>query len=114
MKYGIENEDAVAVLYKELMHAEGKHVELHDVGLCVNPTLPHLGASLDKGVYDPSCENTFGDLEVKTCPKAGKLGLSIAETVNHPEFKNNFFLQNNGKGLTLNHYHNYYYQVQGQ
>lgn len=53
------------------MHGEGKHVELYDVGLRVNPTLSYLGASLDKGVFDPSCENTFGGLEVKPALKQG-------------------------------------------
>ena len=32
-----------------------KETELNikEVGLCVNPSLPHLGASLDRMVYDP-------------------------------------------------------------
>jgi hypothetical protein len=42
------------------------------------------------------------------------MGLSIVETVDHPEFKNIFYLPSNDEGLSLNHHHNCYYQVQGQ
>ena len=83
VKYGNENEGKVADLYKELMHSEEKQVVLHNVGLCINPTLPHLGASLDRGVFDPSSDDVCGGLEVKTCPKAGNLGLDVTETVYH-------------------------------
>ena len=47
VKFGIENENMLAELYREAMNSEGKAVELFDVGLCVNPSLPNLGASLD-------------------------------------------------------------------
>ncbi len=115
VKYGNENEGKVADLYKESMHSEGKQVELHNVGLCVNPTLPHLGTSLDRGVFDPSSDDVYGGLEVKTCPKAGNLGLNVAEAVDHQEFKNTFFLQKQGNGMVgLKRSHNYYYQIQGQ
>ncbi len=110
-----ENERKVADLYKESMHSEGKQVELHNVGLCVNPTLPHLGASLDRGVFDPSSDDVYGGLEVKTYPKAGNLGLNVAEAVDHQEFKNIFFLQKQCNGMVgLKRSHNYYYQIQGQ
>ena len=114
IKFGIENENMVAELYREAMHSEGKAVELFDVGLCVNPSLPHLGASLDRGVYDPSCESKYGGLEVKTCFKAGRLGISVQEAVDHSEFKTDFFLQKQNNTISLKHNHNYYFQVQGQ
>lgn len=76
------------------MHSEGKAVGLFDVGLCANPSLPHLGASLDRGVYDPSCESKYGGLEVKTCFKAGRLGISVQQAADHSELcKKKFFLQ---------------------
>jgi hypothetical protein len=114
VKYGIENEDTVAELYRQAMISEGKSVQLFDVGLCVNPSLPHLGASLDRGVYDPSSESKYGGLEVKTCPKAGQLGISVNEAVDHPEFKSDFFLQQQNDVISLKQDHNYYYQIQGQ
>ena len=70
VKYGNENEGNVPDLYKESMHSEGKQVELHNVGLCVNPTLRHIGASLGRGAFDLSSDGIYGGLEVKTCSKA--------------------------------------------
>ena len=113
VKFGIENENMLAELYREAMNSEGKAVELFDVGLCVNPSLPNLGASLDRGVYDHSCESKYGGLEVKTRFKAGCLGISVQEAVEHPEFKSEFFLHKQNNTISLKHDHNYY-QVQGQ
>lgn len=92
VRYGKENEEVVAEKYKEMMKANGKPVEPFEVGLCINPSLPHLGASLDKGVYDPSAPpgEKYGSLEIKTCSKAGTLGLSVLEAVDNPTIKDYF------------------------
>jgi len=34
----------------------------------------------------------FGGVEIKTNPKAGSMGLSIAQTVGHPSFAANHFM----------------------
>ena len=115
VQFGRENEGKVAEMYKEEMEKEGRKVELFEVGLCVNPALPHLGASMDRGVLDTSCQECYGGLEVKTSPKAGSLGLSIYEAVDHSQVKGHFFLQRGTDDkITLSHDHEYYYQVLGQ
>ncbi|KAJ7314880.1 hypothetical protein OS493_039043 [Desmophyllum pertusum] len=92
VKYGRENEGRVADLYVKKMHEEGNTgLRIAEVGLCVNPALPHLGASLDRAVFDPLSNDKFGGSEIKTCPKAGSLGLSVADTVGHPSFAANHF-----------------------
>jgi len=55
IKYGRENEDKVAVMYvKKKMQEEGNTgLRVAEFGLCVNPSLPHLGASLDRVVFIP-------------------------------------------------------------
>ena len=68
-------------MYVQKMHEEGNTgLRVAEVGLCVNPSLPHLGASLDRVVFDPMSNDKFGGVEIKTNPKAGSMGLSIAQT----------------------------------
>jgi hypothetical protein len=115
IKYGRENENKVAQLYVDKMHNEGNtQLKIKEVGLCVNPSLPHLGASLDRMVHDPQSESKFGGLEVKTCPKAGSLGLSVMDTIWHSSFKSGHFQIHKGNSVILNPRHIYSYQVQGQ
>jgi len=81
-----------------------------EVGLCVNLSLPHLGASLDRVVSNPMSNDKFGGVEIKTNPKAGSMGLSIAQTVGHPSFTaNHFFLVSKDGQIILNTDHSYYY-----
>ena len=48
------------------MHEEGNNgLSVAEVGLCVNPSLPHLGASLDRIVFDPMSIEKYGGLEIK-------------------------------------------------
>ena len=48
------------------MHEEGNTgLRVAEVGLCVNPSLPHLGASLDRAVFDPMSNEKFGGVEIK-------------------------------------------------
>ena len=56
----------------------------------------------------------FGGVEIKTNPKAGSIGLSIAQTVGHPSFTANYFLVSKDGQIMLNTDHLYYYQIQGQ
>ena len=85
-----------------------------EVGLYVNPSLPHLGASIDRIVFDLMSNEKYGGLEIKTNPKAGSMGLSIADTVGHPSFGANHFLVSKDGLIKLNTEHTYYYQLQGQ
>ena len=56
----------------------------------------------------------FGGVEIKTNPKAGCMGLSIAQTVDHPSFTANLFWVSKDGQIMLNTDHSYYYQLQGQ
>ena len=97
------------------MHEEGNTgLRVAEVGLCFNPSLPHLGVSLDHVVFDPMSNDKFGGVEIKTNPKAGSVGLSIAQTVGHPLFTANQFLVSKDGKIILNTEHSYYYQLQGQ
>ena len=79
-------------MYVKKMHEEGNPgLRVTEVGLCVNPSLPLLGASLDRVVFDPMSNDRFGGMEIKTNPKAGSMGLSMAQTVGHPSFTANRF-----------------------
>ena len=81
------------------MHEEGNTgLRVAEVGLCVNLPLPHLGASLDRVIFDPMSNDKFGGVEIKPNSKAGSMGLSITQTVGHPSFiVNHFWFQNMGK-----------------
>ena len=73
-----------------------------------------MGASLDHMVYDSKSSSKFGGLEVKTCPKAGSLNLSVEGSVGHPSFKSGHVLVQKGNRMILNPTHIYHYQVHGQ
>ena len=49
MRYGIQHEDEAANQYADQF---GRDV--YPVGFLINPSLPHVGCSPDKRVYDPS------------------------------------------------------------
>jgi len=55
----------------------------------------------------------FGGVEIKTNPKAGSMGLSIAQTVGHPSLTANHFVVSKDGQIILNADHSYYYQLQG-
>ena len=44
-----------------------KDFTVFDAGLCVNPSLPYLGASPDGKIYDFLADPSYGLLELK-CP----------------------------------------------
>ena len=97
------NESKVAQLYVDKKHDKGNtELNIKEFGLCVNLSLPHLGASLDHMVYDSKSSSKFGGLEVKTCPKAGSLNLSVEGSVGHPSFKSGHVLVQKGNRMILN------------
>lgn len=101
MNMGHDNEANAIAKYKAL-----RGVEVHPVGLCVNPGAPFLGASPDGLVWDKS-NNEFGLVEVKTLAKAMEEGLTVQEAIEQRRVP--FFKE--GK---LSERHKYYYQIQGQ
>ncbi|KAG9261431.1 hypothetical protein AMEX_G5000 [Astyanax mexicanus] len=95
MKRGLELEPEVLTRY-----AESFKVNVLPCGLVVHPDAPHLGASPDGKVVDPTENPPFGIVEVK-CPNVD----SIAH-VHHVRLA--------GGKAHLKKSHKYYSQVQGQ
>ena len=62
MRYGIQHEDEAANQY-----ADQFGTAVYPVGF-INPSLPHLGCSPDRRVYDPSENDPWGLLEIKCSP----------------------------------------------
>ena len=60
MKYGLQNEDEVAEFYAQHF---GRNVL--KVSFVINPSVPHLGCSPDRRVYDPSESSSWGLFEIK-------------------------------------------------
>ena len=67
MKYGLQHEDEVAEFYAQHF---GRNV--FKVGFVINPSVPHLGCSPDRRVYDPSESSSRGLFEIK-CSMAEEL-----------------------------------------
>ena len=67
MKYGIEHEEEAAQKY-----AQNFGREVFPVGFVINPSLPHLGCSPDRRVYDATENPSWGLLEIK-CSQADYL-----------------------------------------
>lgn len=96
MKYGLENKPVAAKMYSELT---GNNVYL--CGFVINPSIPYLGASPDRKVFDPNSTPQYRLLEIK-CPAKDYFQEC-------PYLK----LTNNGTHK-LKRTHQYYYQVMGQ
>ena len=62
MKYGLEDE--VAQFY-----AKHFNRDVVKVGFVINPSVPHLGCSPDRRVYDPSENSPWGLFEIKCSMK---------------------------------------------
>lgn len=67
MRYGIENEDDAALQYSQHFGRE-----VFPVGFVINTSVPHLGCSPDRRVFDATENNSWGLLEIK-CPQAENL-----------------------------------------
>ena len=77
LRYGRDNEDPVAKYY--VQYQEGHPgIQIFLCGLVVNPKYSWLGASPNRGVYDPTSNPPYGCLEVK-CIESGK-GMTPLQT----------------------------------
>lgn len=96
MRYGLANEGIAAATY-----AEAKGVNVRRAGFVINPGCPHLGASPDYIVFDPSeNDDPFGLLELKCLQCLSVRNAKCLRLVNGE--------------LKLRKSHEYYYQIQGQ
>ena len=96
MRFGLANEGNAAATYAQL-----KGVNVRRSGFVINPGCPHLGASPDYIVFDPSeNDDPFGLMEAK-CLQC----LSV---------QNEKCLRRINGELKLKKSHEYYYQIQGQ
>ena len=95
MKHGIETEEEAASAY-----ADSGECNVFPAGIVINPSCPHLAASPDRRVYDPSETDPWGLLEIK-CPITDSISqLKYLKCVNGV--------------YKLKKTHNYYYQIMGQ
>ena len=67
MKQGIDTEEEAASAY-----ADRRDCNVFPAEIVINPSCPHLAASPDRRVYDPSGTNPWGLLEIK-CPIMGSI-----------------------------------------
>ncbi|XP_015779800.1 PREDICTED: uncharacterized protein LOC107357681 [Acropora digitifera] len=96
MRYGIQHEDEAANQYADQFGRE-----VYPVGFVINPSLPHLGCSPDRRVYDPSENDPWGLLEIKCTPSDCLSDL-------------NYLKHNSRTGTySLKKTHAYYYQTMG-
>jgi len=96
MKHGINTEEQAASAY-----ADSGDCNVFPAGIVINPSCPHLAASLDRRIYDSSESNPWGLLEIK-CP----VKVSISEL---PYLK-----CVNGVYKLKQKTHSYCYQVMGK
>ena len=96
MTYGIEHEEEVAQQYVQQF---GRNV--FPVGFVINPSLPHLGCSRDRRVYDATENPSWGLLEIKC---------SMSDYLSYLKY-----LKVNERSGTysLRKTHAYYYQAMG-
>lgn len=95
MKRGLLVEPEVLANYAELLR-----VNVLPAGFVIHPDAPHLGASPDGRVYDPSESPPFGLVEVKSSTKTDP------SQVAHLKVQEGH--------ISLRRSHKYYWQVQGQ
>ena len=95
MKRGLLMEPEVLAKYAEIVQCN-----VLPAGFVIHPDAPHLGASPDGRVYDPSESPPFGLVEVKSSTK------------NDPSQVAHLKVQGGHTSLRRNH--KYYWQVQGQ
>ena len=118
LKYGRDNEDAVANYFVKYQERHGHPgVKVFPCGLVINPKFSWLGASPDRIVFDPTSDPPIGILEVKCIESGkGKTPLETFKDKREPENgkKKSFCLMKHKDKLQLDRKHNYYHQVQGQ
>ena len=111
VKWGRDHEPAARKMYENAKKKVNPSISVTQCGLIINTSHPHLGASPDGMVFDPSEVNSDGLLEIK-CP-AGDAWRNSTPTdcAKDPKF---FCKLNENGDITLKHSHPYYMQVQGQ
>ena len=96
MRYRIENEDDVALQYSQHFVRA-----VFPVGFVLNPSVPHLGCSPDRRVFDVTENNPWSPLEVR-CPQAENLSVL------------KYLHRNSRSGAySLKRTHAYYHQAMG-
>ena len=107
--WGIDHEPGAITAYIEHQHQNGHHgLIVTNVGFHISVKHPFLGASPDGGVYDPSCEQPYGFVEVKcTYSHRDKTPREACED-------KGFFCALSTNDVTLKRQHRYFCQVQGQ
>ena len=110
IKHGRQHEAVAVEQYCLSKRRAGTPVQVQECGLLLHTSLPFLGASPDRIVYDASVSPAFGLLEVKCPYTVFRDGLSMEEAAREP----GFCLASVDGGLKLRSNHAYYTQVQGQ
>ena len=105
LKWGVDHEDIAREEYIKLLRQKHESFECHLVGLTVNPSCPHLGASPD-GIVSCLCCGA-GLLEIKCLYK---------HRDQHPHYISDakFCLHRVAEAVQLKSTHDYYIQIQGQ
>ena len=109
LKFGRDNEPIAVEKYKEYMHERGHLVEVEKTGLHIHPSVSFLAASPDRLVLDPSCQPSWGLLEVKCMP-------SINGAPSDHAGKERFCLRTAAgeSQCRLSKQHSFYYPILGQ
>ena len=103
MKHGLAMEPHAKRKLVEVYKLSHKNVKCDEVGLCVSPDYPHLGASPDL-LLSCSCCGKFV-VEIK-CPESIKMTSPSVHNISYLECDNDI--------TKLKERHAYYFQVQGQ
>ena len=108
--HGKAKERVARSIFARNMQKVTKTFTVFDAGLCLNPSLPYLGASPDGKIYDPLADPCYGLLEIK-CPFSKR-----ADTLEQASADPTFYLEQIGDSFYLKRGHSsaYYEQVQGQ
>ncbi|CAN8002839.1 unnamed protein product, partial [Ixodes pacificus] len=106
VKHGVTHEPHAVRNYERALRCRGHSIQTTCCGIMVDPSLPWLGASPDRLVYDPKEPVPHGVLEVK-CPY----------TMYHsadPDSQTFYMVKDDSGTYRLRRDHNYYYQLLGQ
>ena len=112
-EWGKEYESIAREKYTQLQNDSGHH-SLYSCqsGFVISEKYPHLGASPDAVVHDPSVDNPFGLAEIK-CPYSFR-NQTPFQAAESERFCCTLEKSNDTQYLKLKRSHNYFCQVQGQ